>query len=450
MNGNQPEKKQDQENMTAEFLRDVENVVQDLQAAPRTEKPLTLAMRRRRGGTPFKDDTLVMTITERDGAFFVDQGIQMSRYGGARKRSPRAVLMGGKVIKDVPLARLDRNNIGQVLETLDQKLTGNYGLHQIKVDSLEPINEFPQNGRVLLFIHGTFSKIESLFAELQATPEGRDFLGRANGHGYQQVLGFNHPTLSVSPILNAQRLTNLIGNSKAHIDVICHSRGGLVTRWWLEAFDRADPTKRRVVFVASPLKGTGLAAPTNLRASLSLIATMSNALKQAGMLLSGTNPFLAFVTGVFQIVASITNLAAKTPAIDAAISLIPGLAAMSRVGNNQELLRLREHSIDLRKRYFAITSNFETEKVGWEFWKIFRRPKQKLLNRAADFVFDGDNDLVVDTSSMTNIGEKGKEEAIELPDDQVFKFGTNDRVHHTNYFRQPDTLNFITEKLQIP
>lgn len=429
---------------TWDFLSDLDQVVEDLQAAPPQEEPEALAMRRRRHGFPYRDDVRIMSISERDGVLFIDEGVQRARYGGVRRRGPRAVIMGGEPVKDIPLARLGRNEVGEYLERLDEKLTGNFGLHKIHGEQLEPLGEFPKGGRVLLFIHGTFSKVETLVTEFNATPEGNAFIDRLTKQ-YDHVLGFNHRTLSISPILNAENLARLVGESQAEIDVICHSRGGLVARWWLEAFDRADPRTRRAVFVASPLAGTGLAAPTNLRASLSLIANWSRALQTGGMLLAGTNPFLAFMTGVFQIVTSVTDFGAKTPVIDAAIMLIPGLASMSRVGTNRELHQLRAQSVDLRNRYFAVTSNFETEDVDWKFWRLFRKPEQRVMNIAADFVFDDHNDLVVDTSSMTSITEE-----IGFPKSQVMDFKKPDHVHHTNYFRNHRTLDFISEKLQIP
>ena len=49
--------------------------------------------------------------------------------------------------------------------------------------------------------------------------------------------------------------------------------------------------------------------------------------------------------------------------------------------------------------------------------------------------------LNVDGSSMTRL--LGKEFAIR----RVHDFGTNDRVHHTNYFAQPETATFMTKTL---
>ena len=49
-------------------------------------------------------------------------------------------------------------------------------------------------------------------------------------------------------------------------------------------------------------------------------------------------PLMSVVGVLFRVVTSVTTLAATTPAVDAAVAMIPGLAAQSRVGNNQELL----------------------------------------------------------------------------------------------------------------
>jgi hypothetical protein len=207
-----------------------------------------------------------------------------------------------------------------------------------------------------------------------------------------------------------------------------------VTRWWLETFDRGDPASRRAVFVGSPLAGTGLAAPPNLKGSLSLLGNIAGAMGTVAMAV----PFLTVMTGVFRVVSSVTKLAARTPAIDAAVALVPGLAAQSRVGNNAELLSLRRSAGVLDDRYFAIQSNFESEKPGWKFWRYFRRMGDRARDAAADLVFDGNNDLVVDTGSMTELSDDAR-----LPASQVYDFGTRDDVHHTNYFEQRETFEAI-------
>ena len=58
-------------------------------------------------------------------------------------------------------------------------------------------------------------------------PEGTAFL-RDAGKSYDQVLAFDHPTLSVSPVLNGLDLARRFAGTKAKVDVIAHGRGGLV------------------------------------------------------------------------------------------------------------------------------------------------------------------------------------------------------------------------------
>src|SRR5439155_5822381 len=138
-----------------------------------------------------------------------------------------------------------------------------------------PPGETPvKKGRVLLFVHGTFSRAEALRAGLMRTSDGRGLLKTARQH-YDQVLDFEHPTLSVSPVLNALDLARLFATSNADVDVVCHSRGGLVTRWWLEALDPNAKRTTRVVFVGSPLNGTSLAAPNRLRRAMNLLTNVA-------------------------------------------------------------------------------------------------------------------------------------------------------------------------------
>jgi hypothetical protein len=62
---------------------------------------------------------------------------------------------------------------------------------------------------------------------------------------------------------------------------------------------------------------------------------------------------------------------------------------------------------------------------------------------ADDFVFPGDNDLVVDTDAMTAPWQTG------LADDHLYKFAESDSVHHTIYFGQQKTIEFIARSLRI-
>src|SRR5262249_7533215 len=150
----------------------------------------------------------------------------------------------------------------------------------------------------------------------------------------------NHPTIAVSPILNAMDFAGYFGGVTAPIDVVAHSRGGLVTRWWLDALDGTSSARKRAVLVGSPLQGTRLAAPDRLPGALSLLTNYGNALKAAGYLASVYVPFLSVPLALLRLLTSVTSFASRTPLIDAAVALVPGLSAQSKVLNNQESDRL--------------------------------------------------------------------------------------------------------------
>jgi pimeloyl-ACP methyl ester carboxylesterase len=378
----------------------------------------------------------MMSLVEKDGVLYLCEG-QRPR-GGVLRRSSRSFGFKGEVIQTKQLERLQENQVGSVLAKLDDKLTKPRGLRQLNGErKWVSFDQDLSNKPILLFIHGTFSNNDNLLRELVANERGNDFLTWASNR--YEVLAFDHPTLSVSPMVNAHELERLLrGIPDRQIDVVCHSRGGLVSRWWLEAFDTGDPKLRRVAFVGSPLKGTGLAAPPRIRASLSLLTNISDVLGKVAGTGAAAFPFLAVASTIFQIVRSVTSFASKTPAIDAAIAMVPGLNAMSAVGNNYELLSLRREEPVIANRYFVVKSNFEPEDPKWKFWKHFR--PSHLKDKAADLVFEGENDLVVDTDSMANLADAN---GFTIPEKQTWDFGTSETVHHTNYFRQKETLEFL-------
>jgi hypothetical protein len=258
------------------------------------------------------------------------------------------------------------------------------------------------------------------------------------------VLAFDHPTLAVSPMLNALDLFGLLDRATGPLDIVAHSRGGLVARWMLEGFGGAlGQGPYRAVLVGSPLGGTSLASPPRLRDALSLLSNFGTALKAAGSATAAYFPLLAAPLALLKVATSVVSLAAKTPALDAAVAMIPGLAGQSRVARSQELDRLRRLACARPPTYYVVQTNFETEDVGWRFWKWFRG--DKLKDFATDRIFPGPNDLVVDTRSMTELALSPT-----LPEAHKHDFGSTGRVHHTNYFEQPETLEFILDKLGVP
>lgn len=436
---------------------------------PRIERQTRTADLRLRRSKRFDDAVGILTLTDEDGVlrWRVGSGAAPARPAGRRAAGGR-LGSRARVIEQFKFEDVEPNRIGQKLVELDQLLTGAQGLFSVDGKVLAELEKGRTNvsfgeavrpradGRILLFVHGTFSNCEQLLTELAGSPQGVDLLKTlVKGERYGQVLAFNHPTLSVSPLLNAVELARLFRGSAAEVDVICHSRGGLVTRAWLELLDERDAGRGRVIFAGSPLAGTSLAAPARLKASLDVLTNLSKALSAAvevgGAFFPLALPYGQAAMALMSLFGKVTELAVQSPLLDAGVSLIPGLAAQSRQGANAEILALRRSFSDLSsserkrylERYYFLRSNFESEDPGWRFWRYFR--KSALADRAADVIFDAENDLVVDSASMCSLAD----DIGSLHAEHVCDLSGKKTVHHLNYFRQPEVVSFLRQALML-
>src|SRR5579864_271605 len=382
-----------------------------------------------------------ISLIERDGMLFWDVSPLPPPLPAGMRRLRRRSLLGRLIARREFLA-LGQNEIGLYLSNLDQELTPDRGLLEWSPQQgklIPPQTKLETEGRFLLIIHGTFSRSEHIFKDLQSTQNGIELL-KAAAARYKRVFAFDHPTVSVSPMLNALDLRTQLATSNADMDIICHSRGGLVSRWWMEVFDTFPARKKRTIFVASPLNGTGLASPARLRSGLNTLATFARLLGSGSMAI----PLLHAPAAILRVLASVVGVTSRVPIVDAALAMIPGLNGQSRISNNAELSRLN-HPMQNTGPYFFVRSDFESSAVGWNFCKYIWEGKIRLAEAAADkLVFPSQNDLVVDTESMTEVPANTAIAAASIQD-----FGTNGNVHHTNYFVQPQTLAFIRTSFQF-
>lgn len=372
-----------------------------------------------------------------------------ARSGGRRSlfNADDFELPDGELVDVFEFETLGANSVGAFLQRVDERLNprlteaarlwrllpadAGQGLMAV------PLDAPPQGAkRRLLLVHGTFSKSQAFLDGIGKAPNGAQFWARVFAT-YDEVLAFEHPTLAVSPVMNALDLQRELIGIQGTLDIIAHSRGGLVTRWALEAFGLPAATVRAVL-VGSPLGGTSLASPPRLKATLGLLSNFGSAVKAAGGLATAYLPLLVAPLAILKVATSVAGVVAKTPVLDGTIAMIPGLAAQSRISNNPELIRLHRLPAAAQVQYCAITSDFEPTEPGWRFWQWFRG--KRFSNAVADKVFPGANDLVVDTESMSE-----GPAAIAVRHD----FGRNAEVHHTNYFEQRETLNFIIRQLGL-
>lgn len=257
-------------------------------------------------------------------------------------------------------------------------------------------------GRALLLVHGTFSRAHTAFGALP--PE---FVAALHRRYQGRVFAFDHFTLSEDPRQNVAWLIEHLPDGMAlDLDIVCHSRGGLVSRVLSEC--QADlvlgsRTVRvgSIVFVGTPNRGTTLADADHMG---DFIDTYTN--------------LLTFLpdTGATEVLTAIVTVA-KQLAVGAAKGL-PGLQAMRPDGEFAKWLNAGARAGNTR--YFALASDFTPGEPGL---------KAFALDRLMDKIFEAANDLVVPTDGVFQANGSSF-----FPIEQRMVFGGTDAVAHTGYF----------------
>ncbi len=404
------------------------------------QKPLPaavpIARRRRRAFSPEELDvrTTLQLLSDSEGVLRWSWQAPVGGPRGRRRSYRAAHVEPSTLVTQFRFHELGGNQITQGLQFLDAKLNPDSGLRRWNGTVLEPISGALKKGRVLVLVHGTFSKSRMYFDELTATGAGLALLAKWQG-AYAEILAFDHATLSVGAWSNAVDLMNALKDIEEPMDMICHSRGGLVVSWMLRL--RELPVEK-VVFVGSPLTGTSLASPARMRAALDMMANFADATARLGASMSTVMPLAAGAAGLARILGNTLRL----PVADAAVSMVPGLASQQRTSNNLEIHQLFAAQWQTAPRLAAVGGYFQPDesREEWKFWKRFTHVTDQLKYSAADMLFDGPNDLVVDVKAMAQLGEKAV-----ISD--FHDLGTSSTTHHTNYFRDSKVLKFLDAQL---
>ena len=266
--------------------------------------------------------------------------------------------------------------------------------------------ELAAQGRVLLLVHGTASTAASAFGALPG-PLLATLAERYGG----RLVAFEHPTISVAPVDNvawlAEQLVGL-GTGRLGVDLLAHSRGGLVSRLLAEQPDRTGGRLDvgRAVLVASPNAGTALADDERIGQLLDRLTTMADLLPDPL-----GRPVLDVVLRIVQQVAI------------GALHGLDGLAAMDP--DNKFLGDVLNTGSPDRSGYAAVAADFEP------------RPGSALaqvaLDGLSDLVFaEAANDLVVPTEGCYDVpGLDGFQVADRLV------FAAHEGVDHNGYWTRP-------------
>lgn len=329
----------------------------------------------------------------------------------------------------------------------------------VSLDSTRPESWGPANDgsvtrssqpRVLLFVHGTFSSTIGAFHGLAATIAGNELLQWAWGY-YDDVIGYDHATLSLDPYDNARdlsrRLQERYGDANPRIDIVCHSRGGLVIRSLVE---RVLPTAAwrprvgRVVMVACTNGGTHLAEPENWKSFVDLYTSLAaNAVKLVSSAFGGGAVGTLLEEALKAVGALVQHLAVHAIAENG----VPGLAAMRPTGPFvAELNRTNPGQPDAAaSQYQVVTSEFEPNGVDTtSAGAMTTSLVSYVVDHLADGLIDRESDLVVDTASMDRIDPH----VGGFVDDR-YDYGRNGWVHHLAYFTREETARALRRWLDL-
>ncbi len=279
-------------------------------------------------------------------------------------------------------------------------------------------------GRALLFVHGTFSTAHHGFGGL--APRTLDTLAERFGG---RVFAFNHWTLSHDPHENAKRFVESIpGDLALDVDIVCHSRGGLVSRA-LAAGPQGVVAGAgrlkvgRIVFVATPNGGTALADATHMVALLDRY----------------TNVVQFLPDGPVEVVMEAVVTAVKTLA-HAGLAHLPGLAAQAP--GSAYLARLGAQPLGDTSLY-AIAADFEPDDNS----PFLDLVKEKVADTVMDTVFEkAKNDLVVPTLGVAGATGAG----FPIAATQSYTFAPDAGAIHTTLFRFQKTGDCLLDWLPAP
>ena len=273
-------------------------------------------------------------------------------------------------------------------------------------------------GRALLFVHGTFSTAEAAFGGLAT--ETLHVLAERYAN---RIFAFDHPTLSVNPEANARWFfSQMPAGLGLDLDIVCHSRGGLVSRCLGGCSTQfgVDPERfrmQRLVFAGVPNQGTLLVHPDHMVEFLDRMTSALNVFPDN------------FVTDVLEGILTVVKVIGH-----AGLTTLDGLVAMEP--GNPFLATLDQSPIPGCTAY-GVGGDFEPAGAG--LGAAFCMAADSLVDRVFE---NAPNDLVVPTDGMRSWGGD-----IQIPDDRFLLFPANRGVAHTRYFDQAETSERLLQWL---
>jgi hypothetical protein len=274
--------------------------------------------------------------------------------------------------------------------------------------------------KVLLLVHGVFSSTGGAFGDLAVDDTMRQLLAHYDG----RVFAYDHWTIAKTPQQNAlDLLSHLPADAGWNVDIVCHSRGGLVVRSLLSNSDDAvlaAVASRRagrianvgeVFFVAAANQGSPLASPDDIQHFLNVAAMLASF--SGGMALDL----------VIALARMVVSLGFGRPSVEA---LANGSALIGQLNRGGTLLT---------------SASSWYVRADFDYGRSALAQTGALLNR---MLLNADNDVVVPYGGVPLPG-------MAIADGHMLNIGTpqhkQSEIWHTELFKSADTRDFLLKRL---
>jgi len=373
----------------------------------------------------------VFTIPARTGA------ARASQESGPTEMRGWVTAIGRKVLKVlvIPLAAKALGNpTEKIVQVVERKHSQNL-IRPLDVTNYQkkvttPFQDWKSlsGKRALLIVHGIISSTDGMLHHLPSPAM------KALQDSYQgRVVGYDHFTLSIDPDENARfflkKVLKAIPKGTVEFDVLCHSRGGIVSRAMVERGRQLVPNHncvfKKVFFVATPNAGSVLGNPEHI---VDMVDVFTNFLTK---LPDGTAAY------VIEAVLAMIKLVAYT--LETAL---PGLAAMGTSDKAYINTRLnRGGGPTGGVKYGAAAADYDPD------------PKQPraffsaALNAVVDRTFKVGSKAVANDLVVPRDGVHDANGSPMFPIADPLIYDKSDHVYHNDFFAQPRTIEHLKEFL---
>ncbi len=266
--------------------------------------------------------------------------------------------------------------------------------------SVEPpdLTHFDHDDRALLIVHGFMGSIHGSFGFPEAT------VRRLSAAYDDRIIAYDHPTLASTPRQNAEDLFERLNGHDLHLDILAHSRGGLVAREFQRLTEGTPIDVRSIVFVASPNGGTPMADPDRPSGILDAVTNFVGNIP-------GTDGFAL----VLELLADIV--------LKGAVPGLEGLVAMQPTGDY--LAELNKHQIPDSVVLRAIATEYEPAATAGFL-------QAKLDDGLDEYFGQLRNDRIVPTRSA--YAQAGR---FQVKPGQRLVLDSARGVHHSSFWTDP-------------